>query len=1451
MAKAAPVAEERNFQSLPETIAKLETYLHHSPGNLSDSDLMLHELSEDVEEGLKRRNFLALHRERSRSGGWKWLNQFLAEFEIDKKEIYQDLITGKKEKEWEEGLKTARNQITNIIKEIQGADKDSFGDLKGSINFMMQMPTITGEAAAALKDLLNTNVKNQQLFNDAKTAAAAALTTMIDLEAATKLDAIKGMNTSWDELSDETKADVKRLWLHMRWGEENGTLERTAELEVLYRRRSDDGTRAAPYRVHVGYDRAVYERIKKWRRLKRQLNDDSTIPIDERDRIEAEMEDCARFVKEKTSRLSGTYDDREEQEGNGISQARAAAWGEITELIDENRYTAQDVADEARGAAAAGRAPDPRIKEGAVRKTFVELSVSYNPASIETVEEKRRAYFEFALAKNALAIIRKIGGTEFPRDLTYDPKLPPPSNPDLSRKLYRAKQKVEKQKTEFSRKEQAFKEKKSELTETERVTKVKRQELEEGRRELTRKTELKATVESVRGDELDSQRGMRDMYQTRITEIDASIIAARDHHTTLQGDPAVSQRDKSTDLKEFTKLMAELTKQREQAISGIADRDKQIKALSDEILQAEQERLAAENAIPTLEEAVREAEAEEARIKAETAPIETERNEAEAALQKAQIDLEDLEKQRDEKAIERERARLTREHKKNQKRNLIKKLEDYTGQESFGHYLDQVLNDDELRIIARVCGNIPTYVHKRTNRVTFSPRLVETFNDDPDVDYWFINPWAINEFNGKTPANVMEIILHNPGRFRAVKEMLDKLKTVNKIVLTVGYPVSHDVGGGANELTVSGLGHALDMEKAERLKKIYGLKSDSQLFGVWLEDLEVQEELGIIPEDIAQRFAEWMARQHLMREHFFSAGEDWSYLNCNVPTTGNSFFDTTIHWMVDAGYKLTKTDFMRSPFFKELGRANEYTVTSVNAAGGRKVMFGGKELTEHANAPRDVAERLYRSMHDTLTLLHQRSKIGGQTTSHGVPPGAKGIPDLGSFVLANLNLIQKKMYILRAIYEYPRFNMEQKIEAMLKWRNGEQIYDADGHPWFVRPDGQPDAGMLYLTYEILDQYSNPNWAAENPELWEELDQTIQMQGKHNTDFRKSEERLHNTLSNDYATEAEKQEAMADYHYHLTQMRNFKIRTHLLGMQASGEFDDMSAEEISQYIGDLHTDVVATQVLRFQEIQMDKKFGISDFRNGNWSEKLARQLVGWLSRGKVADWARKVGVKLGLGDEFLRELDNNEFAYLIDKKFDDQLFRRLAAHIAREIRIPGPGMWQGNPIAPMPTAQPSRIYPREEVVREILGLEPGEMVGGGVKLSRTAKALLEGITKGRMKDDVLEEISRTLRVNRNEFVRAGKKGGWDVDDIMRIYMNARMNDIQRVEYHNGEWQYRMYASEGTPIGMVDEWLMQLIRERMDYSIMPGPSPDDTRYAPLTRMRDSHENQYHDHLAAGRP
>ncbi len=1297
---------------------------------------------------------------------------------------FQFYLDKRSPEEKERDIHALEKNLEQIINRVKASNAEVASDLKEAFTLGRAQKDMSPEAGRSLANMINKISDDKEKNNSLKQLAIESLELLLKAEVTSRQQLIEGRMRSYESLSEGAQHMVKDWYIDFEKGFDIGTINRNVTLRILTEFRSRFG---APHRVFPGHERDVYDAWVNWNKLSKRLQETSDSA--ERDRI-----------------VNG-YDQGDGKMVGGMKQMEEHIemyTSKITANVDKHFTLGPTGLTMAHQTSWAEIKNISKLKINPGESTIVSGNASFDNWEMNEIKFQK-IYFERAAAENALSRIISLLPTRPPQAPVGPGHVPGPSGPADPHDFSIFGEDGNYNEAIIDAYAQAFAN--SQFTEVDKRKK----------RNLAKKGEARDLHHKLEGLEEQVKR-----EKPRLVDAEAKLAAAQKDvaasqalHQAFIDAVNASRTYKREDMEAAGKKLAADNAAFAQAEATVNDIKARLHDLEDEILQLHGRPAGTKdksgNPLPEVEGKIHKLEHEA--IESDT-----------------------------------EQQDRIREAKLEQGKRLIKALLGYVRQDLPEKDIYAALGkrDRDVTAIAKL-AELGTTKTREGNLNLESNKLISV---PEGGKFAFLNAYRIPDFVGRVPTDILDMVMANPERFPGMPELIKKLEGEGRIIICLAQPITTDVDGGVVDKKYTGSGQTLDMSKAEKLKKQYSCKSDADLFALWLSDLAVQEQMGMRPEEMEERYAVWMAENHLLRDKHFSASKKWTFITSNVVTSTGKYFETMIRRMTDAGYSLTIADFGRFPF-KSLERGAEYAWTAVDESGGREVHWRNKDLHANPEAPQDVAERLYTSLMSSLQLYHQRSKIGGQTTNRINPKGAKGIPDLGNFIAANLNLLEKKMMILRSIYEYPRLETEQRIEMMLQWRRGEQIHDENGDPLFQRPDGRPDAGMIYLTYDIMDFYTKSGYERlqhVNPELWEELNANVQWQGKLNTEYRKALERHANTVHNPNATIEDIRLAEADLNYHLNEMRNFKMRSHLLGMQASGKFSKMSAEEISIYIADMHSETVSDHLIAQVEYGADALFGTSRLKKMPFNRRLLAMVVGYVGRGKIADWARAVGTNLGIGDQFLRNLSDEEMVKLMEKKFDDNLFRHLAAHLAFATRAPGAGNWKG---LAHPSAHPSSLFPRTEIGKEILNLgnkgRKLERIGGGVKLDTTTQKLIEHVVKGRIKDDILEAVSRTIRVSMNEFVRAGKSGGWDVDEVMRTYLNEKMNDKQRVRFVNGEWEYRQYESDGTPIGMVDEWLGQLVRERMGYSLMPGPSPEDARFVPLSEMRQTHESQYQEHLA----
>lgn len=752
--------------------------------------------------------------------------------------------------------------------------------------------------------------------------------------------------------------------------------------------------------------------------------------------------------------------------------------------------------------------------------------------------------------------------------------------------------------------------------------------------------------------------------------------------------------------------------------------------------------------------------------------------------------------------------------------SLTKKLQQYIEQESLEKDFYELFSQDEIRLIAKL-GGVEAHQNARTKKYSLSARLVNSGDDQTDgfeSDYAFIDLSAIGHQKGRSSPTALEDVLNNPGRYPELAELIAKLqkKDNNKVLLVLNSPPRNDVDGGMIENEIFNVGRLFNNEEALALKSENNWK-DADLFNHWLDDLEVQARLGVRPEEIEARYTAWMARQHQLRNNFFSADNGWTFLNTNIASSTTTFFETTIRRMVDANLQLTSTDYRKLKFNKTLGRTNEYAVTITDKNLNLRVLYRNMELNASPEAPKTRAARLYRSIANMLALYHQRSQIGGQSIVNGehLDPD-----EMGAFIMANLNLIEAKTMRLQAIYDDPTLQPEERIEKMLDFYENE---------------------LTHLSYDLLDENGEFVTEAANPELWEYYNDTSQWLGKLKRNQREAEERYSYTLMNRNATQEEIDLAEVNYAEHLGERRNFEVKQHLLGLQATGQLKERSAKEIGQIIAKRHSSIGSDALMRIQEHSMRAYFGYDDDEDAYSVfnvTNVARRLVGKLAKNRIADLARAVGRRMGIGDRFLREVDQSIVSAQIRKKMDTQIIKRAAAHISLNVQTGYQNSWRGI-FAP---SRSTLLYDNDNT-GGILDT-PG---GPGVDMSPTARRYMSALER-RVGEDIGDAIDRILRNNMHVMVKAASKRGWNIDQMMKTYLDAGMNDKQVVE--NG--YYNMYGKSATNISMLEYGFLQELRARTRGARPNGPtglpqnravagwrgtrpqaSLPDTRYGPLVQ------------------
>lgn len=782
-------------------------------------------------------------------------------------------------------------------------------------------------------------------------------------------------------------------------------------------------------------------------------------------------------------------------------------------------------------------------------------------------------------------------------------------------------------------------------------------------------------------------------------------------------------------------------------------------------------------------------------------------------------------------------SRITQELAEKRRKHftdLLKKLREYIGQNTLDVDFSDKFNKRDVQIIAHLNG-MGTSESKRTGKVNLSPGLAQNgdLNDQAisvKGDYAFINAWALPEQIGRLSPDILQQIFDNIDAYPEVKALLPSIQGLeNKILIVTSFAVQNDIDGGMIERKIVGSGREFDFEMARRMMK-ENKWSEADLFAHWLDDLNLQNALGVRPEEVEARYMRWVAKNHKLRRNHFKAEDGWTFINTTVANSTPHFFETTIRRMVDAGLDLTSQAFRSAPFFQQLGKTNEYAYTVTDANMQREVHYRGEKLSANPEAPKTLLARTFRSLMKELELYYHRSLIGGQATANAEWMGADDVMKLGAFVQANLQLIERKMTTLKTIYseiELPGADPEQILEKMVDWSEGRLNREKEDGSGLER-----DPGMINLTYDILDENGNFIEESANEELWVEFNSTSQYLGKLKRDLREAERNFALTTTNPHATAADIENAETEYYNALNVRRNFEIKQHTLGMQAAGRMEGMDSKEVGRVISNRYASITSEAMLRMQEQQMRATFQYNQGRSRLHPENLARRIVGKIQKNVIADWARSVGSVLGLGDRFLREEDQHFILEQIRFKDDKEIFKRAASHIAHSIQTGYQNSWLG-----VWHPESSDLVIKKEDANDIYGnpiLDNPD--APSAQLSPTGTAYVKAIEL-RMRDDISDAIDRILRNNSHLMIKAAKRRGWNIDEIMKTYADAKMNDLAALEYRNGQFQNNPYGQEGTPISIAEQILSHEVRARMNRSGMTNnfwgnalrahASPEDTR------------------------
>lgn len=769
---------------------------------------------------------------------------------------------------------------------------------------------------------------------------------------------------------------------------------------------------------------------------------------------------------------------------------------------------------------------------------------------------------------------------------------------------------------------------------------------------------------------------------------------------------------------------------------------------------------------------------------------------------------------------------------------LREKLVKFVTQSTLENEFETLFDNNDVQAIGNLTG-LGSHEDTRHKKWLLSdPSLANTGdieNQDGVVtfsgDYAFINASALPGQAGRLSPDILQQMLDNVEAYPELKKLVDRLQEENKIVIVTSFTVSNDVDGGMIEKSISQAGRQFDFEAAEQLKK-QNKWTDKQLFEHWLDDLNIQRLLGVRPEEVEARYARWIAKNHHLRQTHFNAKDGWTFINTSVSTSTPMFFETMIRRMVDAGVDLTSEGYRMAPFYQQAGQTNEYTYTITDKDLTRKVKFRGEELTVNPEAPKTIVKRVYMSLMKELELYYNRSMMGGQATSNAEWMTEDDIMKLGAFVDANLALIQKKMITLRSIYSelevenpdpnVPPVDPNTVLQKMIDWSEGRLTREVDGTI-------ERDPGMVNLTYDILDENGNFIEESHNSELWLEFNGTSQYLGKLKRDLREMEKLYANTVVNPNTPPEELEYIEQEYYKALNARRTFEVRQYALGMQAAGRMAEMDNKEVGRVFSNRYAKITSNAILRLQERKMRAVFEYeNDVRSIGNPKNVAKRLVGRLAKSRVGEWARSMGNTIGIGDRFLREVDQHVIAEQIRDKMDTEIVRRLSAHIAHSIETGYQREWSG-----VFHPESSDLLFGPDDVRGIDGIPITDDIDApSAQLSPTGERYLKALEL-RIRDDISDAVDRTILNNRHIMIKAGKKRGWNIDEIMVNGFNARMNDKADIEDRpGGGVQYNMYGRldfeepytrqpdgtlrpkyDATPVSMVERWLWDETHARM--------------------------------------
>jgi hypothetical protein len=751
---------------------------------------------------------------------------------------------------------------------------------------------------------------------------------------------------------------------------------------------------------------------------------------------------------------------------------------------------------------------------------------------------------------------------------------------------------------------------------------------------------------------------------------------------------------------------------------------------------------------------------------------------------------------------------------------LIQKLKDflfpngkYYGADFYGVFdnreIDLIikLNGEDLRIIT---DKTASGKHEPAMNDVMSGKVTLKDGRELKLGYAIVDPGKlIPEQEAKLSTSyISQVFDPTNERFKKLQALKNDVEKNGGVILIGGFSANTDISGGMM-LPRGGF----DTKAAEQLKKDNPDWTDHELMLQWMDNLEIQKQLGVRPEEVEAHRMAWFVRTFLLRTELFPAKDNWGFYNTGFVSETVFNIETALDKVASSGEDFSGTTLLQhQPFTGSLPeRTNEHSLTVVEDSKqgrlGFREQWRDMEMTDTSlfpNAPQNLLDRFLISIQNRFKLYKQRFAIGGQPTLRKKPKSPDEVIMYGAYVeayeryITSLEATVEKIYNGRAVKEV---GYTGSVAALDKLKALSRFYDAK---------------LANVSYDIFDDRGDFNSLSFPQEFQTDWNETRNILGQFKSDLKRER--------NTYATEqaslvddpqrpAKIEAARTSYVFAAQRKTQFTLMKESLGKQALGQFSfdkpdsDRSTAEITS--GRLSEEIMDELLMAAETLYRAR----------------IKSLSPWLSKKKGKVIARRI---------------KGALSSVIQRKERPEVLIRGALHIQNTALLD-----LTNPLLVDP--DPHTIAEWEYQKFHALGLY--HLMARIAQRIETGNGRgLEGVLKARSDSNIYDENIDTPSLQRNEvdnalinFIKAGikkegadaidretnagivsrsymplKRRGFYYKDYLKVLLHASISDAQ---HPDSAGYLRLYGKgpdgkEKTKFHELLELLLKLVEEELD-------------------------------------